>query len=120
MSLYDKPSALLLRKLELIKMLDLQLSYAAIMDIITPLFTVVLQDFLDMKQVTNLDNFFVTLRAYEQRHAPRQQVNPVSGPQIQKFPSPVHFELDTRFTQYNSSQSRYVSSLPYRKVSITV
>ena len=30
MSLYDKPSVFLLRKLELIKMLDLQLSYAAL------------------------------------------------------------------------------------------
>ena len=63
MSLYDKPSVFLLRKLELIKMLDLQLSYAAIMDIITPLFTVLLQGILDLKQVADLSNLFVTLRA---------------------------------------------------------
>ena len=63
MSLYDKPLAFLLNKLELNKMLDLHLSYAAIMDIITPLFTVLLQGILDMKQVADLGNLFVTLRA---------------------------------------------------------
>ena len=86
MSLHDKPSVFLLRKFELIKMLDLQLSYAAIMDITTSLFTVVLQEFLDMKKVANLDNLFVTLRAYEQRHAPRQQINSVSAPRFSSFP----------------------------------
>ena len=35
-------------KLELIKLLDLHLTYSAIMAI-TPLFTVVVQEFLDMK-----------------------------------------------------------------------
>ena len=63
-------------------MLDLQLSYAAIMDIIYPLFTVVLQDILDMKQVANLDNLFVTLRAYEQQRAQRQQMNSASAPRF--------------------------------------
>ena len=103
MSLYDSPSVFLLRKLELIKMLDLLLSYAAIMDIITPLFTVVLQDFLDMKQVANLDNLFVTLRAYEQRHAPRQQINSASAP---RFSSPPQSQQNRSFTQQNSFQRR--------------
>ena len=49
MSFYDKPSVFFLRKLDLIKMSDVQLSYAAFMDIIASLFTIILQNFLDMK-----------------------------------------------------------------------
>ena len=59
----------LLRILELIKMLDLQLSYAAVIDITTHLFTVVQHNYLDMQQVGNIDELFATLRVYEQHHS---------------------------------------------------
>ena len=65
MSFYDKLPIFLLRKLELVTLLELNLSYARIMEIVTSLFTVVLQDFLDMEQVISMNTLFVTLRAYE-------------------------------------------------------
>ena len=83
MSFYDKPSVFFLRKLKLIKILDLQLSHAGSMDIITPLFTVVVQDFLDKKQVASMYNLFLTLLTYEQRNALRQQAHTASAPLVQ-------------------------------------
>ena len=84
MSFYEKSSAFLLRNLEAARLLRLNISYAILLEAIFPLFTAEIRDFLDMKQVGNLDNLFITLRNYEQRHSPRSQINPAGPSRVQK------------------------------------
>ena len=72
------------------------------MEKVIALFTVVLQDFLDMKLIASMDNLNITVRAYEQRRSPRQQVNPASTLRVQTFSPLVQSHHNRHFAQYNS------------------
>ena len=76
---------------------------------------VVLKDFLGITQVANLDNLFVTLRAHEQRHAPRQQVNLSSASRVQTFSFSIQSQQNRHFTQRNSFQRRRGQFTPFQR-----
>ena len=68
MTFHDRPSDFFLRKLELHKLLELNMSFADFMDTVLPLFTLPSQDYLHLKQPASYDSIIQLLNAYEQRH----------------------------------------------------
>ena len=83
---HDHPSDFSLRKLELHKLLELNMSLVAFMDTILPLITLPIQDHLDLKQLASYDTVFQLLKAFEQRH-PRPSRPQYTGREFPTFRS---------------------------------
>ena len=66
MKFHDRPSDFFLRKLELHKLLELNISFVTFIYTVLPLFTLPIQDYLDLKQPVIYDTIFQFLNAYEQ------------------------------------------------------
>ena len=94
MSIYDKFSILFRRKLEFIKILNLQLLYAAIMYKSMPY----LWFFLKIIQITSMLLIFINLFPL------RVQLERQTGKCTFNFFSSVNFELHRRFTKQDSPE----------------